>query len=289
MRESLKRLLPKALGNYVNFLACIAPKTAARKAFAIFSKPRRGWVGNHHKPFLDPARKERLSLKNIELQTYHWPGTGKRILLTHGWESHTHRYKNLVATLSAAGYDIYAFDAPAQGYSNGNRLYVPIYEEALQRVKEAYKPHFIIAHSLGAMTAIYNQYKNPADYVEKMVILGAADKLEDILSDYQKIIGMSNRAMTALDKYFIKRFGFKKEEFSSSAFAKAIDLPALIVHDKGDLITRPSGSKNIYENWKNARLLLTEGLDHSLYGDEVNDAIIDFLKEEEPTPKNPRS
>ncbi len=282
MRESLKRLLPKAIGNYINLLAWINPKAAARKAFAVFSKPRRGRVGDHHSSFLDPARTEKLNLKNIEIQVYHWPGDGKRILLVHGWESHTHRFKAMVNRLISAGYDIYALDAPAHGHSTGNRLYVPIYEEALRMVREKYRPHYIIAHSIGAMTAIYNQYKNPLDDVEKMVILGAPDKLEDILKDYQKIIGLSSRGMKALNNYFIKRFGFDKKDFSSSAFAKAINVPALIIHDKNDRITRPSGSKNIYENWKNSRLIMTDGLDHSLYGEDVNDMIIDFLKEDEP-------
>ena len=285
MRESLKRLLPKAIGNYINLLAWVAPRAAARKAFAVFSKPRRGKVGDHHTPFLDPACKDRFTLGNITIQTYHWPGKGRRVLLVHGWESHTHRFKAMVERLMTSGYDIYAFDAPAHGYSTGNRLYVPIYEEALRMVSKKYRPTYIIAHSIGAMTAIYNQYKNPSGDVEKMVILGAPDKLEDILDDYQKIIGLSQRGMKVLNNYFIRRFGFDKKDFSSSAFAKAIKLPALIIHDKGDRITRPGGSKNIYGNWKDARLILTEGLDHSLYGEGVNDMIIDFLKEDEPPVK----
>lgn len=282
MRESLKRIFPKAVGSYINVLAWIAPKKAGRKAFEVFSKPRRGSIGEHHSPFLDPARKEKLTLKNLELQIYHWPGKGKRILLVHGWESHTHRYKSLVDALGRASYDVYAFDAPGHGYSTGNSLYVPIYEEALRLVKEKYKPHLIIGHSLGAMTVIYNQARNPSNYVEKLVILGSPDRLEDILRDYQKIISLSDRGMQVLNNYFIRRFGFDKRDFSSSAFAKAIKIPALIIHDKGDTITRASGSKRIYENWADARLILTDGLNHSLYSAEVNEMILDFLKEEDP-------
>ena len=281
MRESLKRFLPLAIGKYINFLAMVAPRASARKAFNVFSKPRRGKIGEHHTDFLNPARKDRLPFKNFELQTYHWPGPGKTVLLVHGWESHSHRYKALINRLNQAGYNIYTFDAPGHGYSSGKNLYVPLYEEALRLVKKTYRPAYIIAHSVGAMTAIYNAYKNPSDFVEKIVILGAPDKLEDLLSDYQKIIHMSDRGMNVLNTYFVRRFGFDKKDFSSSAFAKAINVPALIIHDKADSITRAAGSENIHKNWKNSRLLLTEGLTHSLYSEEVNDAILDFLAEED--------
>lgn len=280
MRESLKRFVPKAIGKYINTLSFIAPDRAAHRAFALFSKPRQGKVGDHHKDFMDPSRDRTITVENLKLQTYRWAGSGKTILLIHGWESHTHRWKVLVEQLHKQNYNIIAFDAPAHGYSDGDRLYVPIYEKALQEMIEIYNPEFLIGHSIGALTAIYNQSLHPSADIKKLVILGPPDQLETIIADYQQILGLDKRVLDILDAYFQKNFGFKTKEFSASAFAQKLDVHGLIIHDKNDKITSVEGSRNIHKNWNKSKLIETEGLNHSLYSDFVNDEIIKFLKED---------
>ncbi|MEH6407766.1 MAG: alpha/beta hydrolase [Leeuwenhoekiella sp.] len=281
MRKSLKKIIPKAIGHYINTLALVAPDAAARKAFGIFSKPRQGKVGEHHKGFMDPSRDIKLKVGNINLQTYKWPAAGKTILLIHGWESHTHRWKVLAEKLHLEGYNIVAFDAPGHGYSEGERLYVPIYAEAVHKMIEIYNPEILISHSIGALTAIYSQSKNPSEKIKKMVVLGSPDKLENILADFQRVLGLNKRVLGILDQYFQKRFGFKTDEFSASLFAKKLSIPALIIHDKDDKITSVEGSRSIHKNWKNSKYIETEGLNHSLYSDDVNNEIVSFLKEAE--------
>ena len=48
MNKLVKKILPKAIGFYINALALVNPKASARKAFKVFSKPRRGRIGAHH-------------------------------------------------------------------------------------------------------------------------------------------------------------------------------------------------------------------------------------------------
>lgn len=280
MHNSFKKRIAKLLGCYINILAYIAPEKAAVKVFSLFSTPRRGKIGAHHTEFLNPARSERLPFKNMELQVYIWPGTAETVLLVHGWESNTHRYKVLIEQLLNKGYRIIAFDAPAHGYSDGINLYVPLYDEAMQLIKQKYKPAYVIGHSIGAMTAIYNQNKHPDNHVKRMVILGAPDKLEDMLSESEKLLGLSRKSIQVLDAYFKKRFGFTKRDFSSSALAKTIKIPGLIVHDKDDSITPAHGSETIHKNWQNSSLVFTTGLNHSLYGEEVDKIILKFLEGE---------
>ncbi len=277
MRESLKQILPKAIGQYLNTVSIVAPSIAATNAFTIFSKPRKGKVSEHHKDFLDSAKDQIIQHNDLSLQTYNWPGKGKTVLLVHGWESHTHRWKILVQELLKSDYNIVAFDAPAHGYSHGERLYVPLYEAALQKVIEHYHPDILIAHSVGGLTAIYNQSINPSTEIKKMVILGPPDKLENILLDFKNILGLHPRVLKALDYYFQRRFNFKTEDFSGSAFAKSLKVPGLLIHDKNDSITPVSGSRAINKNWKNSELIETEGLNHSLYDTGVNQKILAFI------------
>ncbi|WP_051907779.1 alpha/beta hydrolase [Flavimarina sp. Hel_I_48] len=280
MRSSFKKIIAKLLGGYINLLAYIAPDKAAGKVFSLFSTPRQGKIRTHHTDFLNPARHERIPFKNMELQVYIWPGEGETVLLVHGWESNTHRYKMLIKELQQKNYRIIAFDAPGHGYSEGFSLYVPLYDEAMQLIKEKYEPTYIVGHSIGAMTAIHNQSKHPDTHVKRMVILGAPDKLEDMLADSEKLLGLSNRTTQVMDAYFKKRFGFIKKEFSSAALAKKIQIPGLIIHDKDDSITPSYGSKAIHNNWPKSTLVYTTGLNHSLYGEAVDKVILKFLQGE---------
>ena len=281
MRTSFQKFLIKSLGNYINLLAIVAPEKAGAKIFSLFTTPRKGKIGTHHTAFLHPARREKLAFKNMELQTYVWEGTRETILLVHGWESNTHRYKVLIERLQEEGYTIIAFDAPGHGYSDGLNLYVPLYADAMQLIKQKYRPAYIIGHSIGAMTAIYNQYNHPENYVKRMVVMGAPDKLQDMLAESEQLLGLSDKSIRAIDDYFKKRFGFTKKEFSSAVFAAGIKIPGLIIHDKEDSITPAYGSEAIHDKWAKSSLILTNGLNHSLYSKNVDDIILRFLEGEQ--------
>ena len=68
MNKYLVKMLPKILGNYVNTLAIISPQAAAKKAFKIFSKPRRGKIGPHHEGFLKPNLEPAIEINNLKIQ-----------------------------------------------------------------------------------------------------------------------------------------------------------------------------------------------------------------------------
>ena len=85
--------------------------------------------------------------------------------------------------------------------------------------------------------------------------------------------------MKALSQFFKDTHGFHFEEFSVAEFAKSITHPGLLVHDKFDEIAPYDGSQKIAENWKGVKFITTEDFGHSLFFDEVDDMIIDFLKE----------
>lgn len=279
MRESFKKWVPKIIGKWLNTLVYFAPKKTAKIAFKIFSKPRQGKISPHHEAFLNPARSQNISIKGLTLQTYHWQGNKSTILLVHGWESHSHRWKNLVERLQKEDYNIIAFDAPAHGYSTGTHLYVPLYEEALNTMIDKFNPAIVIGHSVGGMTTIYNQHLNKRNSIKKLVILGPPDKLVDILAEYQRILSLNKKVMLALDTYFLKHFGFRAQDFATSIFVKDIETPGLLIHEIHDTITSIKGSRAIHKNWPQAKFIETEGLNHSLYSTQVDDSILAFCNQ----------
>ncbi len=277
MQKLLKKLLAASIGTYINGLAFVSPRTAARKAFRVFSKPRQGKIGPHHQEFLDSNLEPKIEIEGISIQPYKWHGEGKTIVLVHGWESHSHRWKEMILRLQQEDYNIVAFDAPGHGYSGGKYLYVPLYNRILNEITRIYKPSYIIGHSIGAMTVLFNQSQVEQTDVEKLVILGPPDQLQSILDQYRDILGLNSRAVKALENFFLQRFNFKTEEFSSSAFAKNIHTPTLLIHDVEDRITPVTGSRAIHEVLKNSEYIETQGLNHSLYDREVNEKIINYL------------
>ncbi len=278
MKKILNKYIPLAYGQYFNLLSFFSGRKTAERAFEVFCTPRKGKVLPVQKSFLENAKDDILKTKDVFIQTYRWQGDGATLLLMHGWESNTFRWRNFIDKLQKEGFNIIAFDAPGHGHSSSPVLNLPLYSDCAQKVIETYRPKYIIGHSLGGMTMIYNQYKNENPGVEKLVSLAAPSELSDFMRQFKNTLGLSNRLMIHLESYFTKRFGFKFAEFSSRAFAKSVFKKGLLIHDELDAVAPISSSQQVHDNWKNSILIKTKGLGHSLHQDKVRNQVIEFLK-----------
>jgi pimeloyl-ACP methyl ester carboxylesterase len=275
----MQKFLPKLMGLRLMALYKIKPEKAIYKAFKLFCTPRAGFIKAHQKDFLNAYKAEQIPFKKIKIQTYRWEGSGPKVLLLHGWDSHSFRWKDTIEHLKSKDYDIMAFDAPAHGNSEGNLLSVPIYNQVLNVILERFQPEILIGHSMGGMTAIFNQYKNPVVNIKKMILLGAPSDLKRIMDGFQKILGLSDKFMKATENYFKQRYGYQFEEFNSKIFAKDIKTPTLIIHDKYDKIVPYNEAHDIKGVMANSELMITEGAGHSLHKDIVYTKIMDFLQD----------
>jgi len=277
MKKRFSQLLPKAYGVFLNLYAIIFPDKVGEKAFYVFSKVRKGKVLPNQKGYLETAKDQVIPLENYNIQTYRWPGNKETIVLIHGWESNSWRWHKLIEKLKAADYNTIAFDAPAHGGSSGTHLHVPLYAEVLQVLIETYSPEYLVGHSMGGMTSLFNEYLHPSPFVKKIVTIGSPSEYHEIFTHYKELLGFNNRVARILAEYFIKRFGFTQKEFSSSKFVQTNTKTGLLFHDRFDLITPYHASEQVYAAWKGSQLITTEGLGHSMHQDEVNEQIITFL------------
>ena len=278
MKKLVYRILALAYGAYFNILALFSKKLAGEKAITVFSSPRKGKVLPIQASFLNKAEDIMIEVGGKQIQTYSWAGTKETVLLLHGWESNSFRWRNLISFLRNANFAIVAFDAPAHGNSSGSIFNVPLYAECAQHVLKHYKPTFMIGHSVGGMAALYNQYIYPHNSIQKVVTIGAPSELYELMEYYQNLLGFNNDVLSALDDYFQAHFGFGIRDFSSSQFVKKIQIEGLLVHDIEDPITPYHNSEKVHANWKNSKLISTRGLGHSMHQDHINNQIIDFLK-----------
>src|SRR5690606_36097328 len=151
MKKLLNKYLPLSYGAYINGISLLSTKKAAKKAFQMLLTPRKGKVGPDQESFLNAAKDRKIQVGAIHLQIYRWHGDNETVLLLHGWESNSFRWRNLIEKLRDDGYNIVAFDAPAHGNSTGKIFHVPLFTECTRAVMEIYRPKYIIGHSVGGM------------------------------------------------------------------------------------------------------------------------------------------
>ncbi len=267
-------------GKYLQFLYFFSKKKALHKAYTLFCTPRKGIVLPEQEDLLEEAEDEVVLVDNVYIQTYRWSGMGETVLLVHGWESNTFRWRVLIKKLQEQGYNVIAYDAPAHGHSSGKIFNVPLNAACLQKIIELYRPNYIIGHSMGAMTTIFHQYLYGNQEIDKLVMLAPPSELSRMIKEYQEVLKLSPKFMEALNQYFKDTHGYYFEEFSAAGFAKKLTTKGILIHDKKDKIAPYQEAEAIHQNWSNGQLVLTEDFGHSLFFAEVDRLILDFLEKE---------
>lgn len=267
----------KLVGSALNFSSYIAPSFAIKKAFTLFSTPRKGRISDKDIPTIESAFSKELNYQEYSIMTYRWPGKGKTILLVHGWESNTARWDFLLKELKKHDYNIVALDAPAHGNSSGKLFNALLYSEFINVVVNDYKPEIIIGHSVGGMASVFFQSKYQFQQLKKLVLLGAPADFEGVFERYIELLGYNAKIAEGLNNYILKNFNHLPSYFSSAKFSETITCKGLIIHDKKDLVIPYKDALKYQKYFKNSELFTTEGFGHSLKDKVVTEKIEEFL------------
>lgn len=280
MKKALYFLLTKSIGGYINLLSFVFPEKATQLAHGYFSEPRKGKFTIDKLPkTLQDAHFETIHHNEDIIQTYIWKGNDTILLLIHGWESNSSRWKKMLPYLKKSGSTIVAIDGPAQGLSSGKEFTVPKYAEFIDIVVKKYQPNYIIGHSMGGKTSLYYQfiYQNPD--VQKMVILGAPSDFAIILNNFTTLLGLNTKMTKALANKYTSILNQNLDEFSAKEFASKINVKGFLAHDIDDTIVLFKEGKKIAESWKDVQFIETKGLGHKLHDDELYKKVYQFLFE----------
>ncbi|RKE90891.1 alpha/beta fold hydrolase [Ichthyenterobacterium magnum] len=272
-------MIPKIIGFFINAIGVCFPKISARMAIKLFSTPREGKPTKLEDNYLNTASKKRLSYENVSIMTYLWEGKKDTILLAHGWESNSFRWKDLIEHLKPFNYNIIALDAPAHGNSSGKLFNALLYSECINVVAKSFKVDTIIGHSVGGMATVFFQHKYKIPTIKKLVLLGAPSNFYGVLYRYKQMMSYSNRVSKHIDKLVLKRFNHKPNHFDAAKFSENIKTKGLIIHDKKDMIIPFKDALNFNEKYINSKLITTSGYNHSLRSLEVNQHILDFIND----------
>lgn len=274
-------LLTKSIGFYLNILSFTFPEKAQKMGAFIFSKPRKGKLdGNQLPKVLENAIKETLYFGDHTFQSYLWKGDSEVILLIHGWESNSSRWKKTLPYLKKTGKTIVAIDGPAHGLSSGNQFNVPLYTEFMEVAVKRFCPTITIGHSIGGATCIFHQHKYPNLKLKKMVLLGAPSDLKIILNNYVDLLSLNSKNHDLLEDYFKNKFKITMNDFSGAKFAAKMTIKSFIAHDKNDKIVLFTEGQKLANAFPNADFVDTETLGHSLHDDELYRKLSLFIVKE---------
>jgi esterase/lipase len=275
----MNKLLIRSIGLYLNILSIVAPKFAAKKGFELFCWPRRIKMKPHQFEFLNAAEEKfTLDYAGKKVQAYRWGNGEKKILLLHGWQSHSYWWRYVINRLSKEKFTIFSLDAPGHGLSEGDFLNLPHYSGLIEQfIIEQKSLHAILTHSFGGFASVYTLHRLPHLPVSKMVVMAAPGEVEYFFKYYQQMLGLSEKATRVITDHFIQIIGHPPSYFQMKEFAKTLTQTGLIIHDTEDKEAPYKNALSLNEAWKNSKLITTTGLGHNLKSKELVEEVARFV------------
>jgi len=277
--KSLK--IPNIIIISAKICAFISTKLVTKFAAKIFTSPIKHKVPKRELEMDSQSQQKLVYVPTIDksVVTYVYGKSQRKVLLVHGWSGRGTQLFKIADELLANGYSTVSFDAPAHGKSKGQTSIMSEFIASILEIEKQFGPFEIaIGHSLGGMSVL-NSIKDGLK-VEKAVIIGSGDIVQDILDEFTFKLGLKKEISFHLRDYFESKYQAKMDNFSAYKAAQKVEIPVLVMHDKDDPEVSVKAGIHIHENLKNGTLFLTEGLGHRkiLGNHSVIKKILEFIQ-----------
>jgi pimeloyl-ACP methyl ester carboxylesterase len=206
------------------------------------------------------ARARPMYVDGRRLEVWTW-GSGPSVLLVHGWGGRGAQLGSFVEPLVARGFSVVTFDAPAHGAAVGGQVTIPEIAAAVRAVGESVGPLAgMIAHSMGGACAALAL----ADGLQAgaAVFVAPPADLVGPAARFTETLGYSREVGEAMRARLERRVGRPVSAFDVTEIARPLRTPLLVVHDRGDAEIPWQHGRVVTRAWRNAELLLTDGLGH---------------------------
>jgi pimeloyl-ACP methyl ester carboxylesterase len=264
----------------------IAPNWAAKNASIKFLSPNRHAIKAWEREAEQAGTRFNLS---EEVSVIRWSrnsnaddssssGSGKQILLVHGWESRATQMYGLVKGLVEQGYTVFAVDMPGHGHSTGETSNAYLFAQTIKRAQQELG-HFkaIIGHSMGAGAAAIAVGKGVI--ADKLVLISGPSSIENVLRRFSGFVGLNKLTTNKFIDFIGQYVGVPAAELDATKLLQSCDIPALLIHDEHDIEVPFSESARLAQVFNQSELLITKGLGHRkiLKSDEVIAKISSFV------------
>ena len=267
----------------INALAVISPKKGAEFAFKIFCTPHSGKPFRAEPTSFLEAKKVSFEFEGLTLRGWHWhpkETNGKKILINHGFDSYSYRFEKYINPLLKAGFDVFAYDAPAHGISDGKTINALLYSQSMVKFNEIFGDFYgIMAHSIGGLAASLAAEHLPK--LQKLILIAPAVETTTAINNFIQFFGLSDEMKTELTNYIVNLSKQPISYFATSTAVQNFTTPTLWLHDTEDIICTFDDVKPVLEmDLPHIEFYITTGLGHSkIYREpKTIKTIINFLK-----------
>jgi pimeloyl-ACP methyl ester carboxylesterase len=214
----------------------LAPEQAANFALKLFLSPPRIKPPAWERPFAETATTGSLSAYGSTFKTYIW-GSGERtIVICHSWGGRASQLGNFIEPITAAGFRVVGFDAPAHGASEGKQTDMMVYSSAINAVINHYGPvHGILGHSFGAGNSLFAWEKFNFN-VSRMALIGCFSNATWVTERFGEVLGIPKIVLANMRSVLERRYQgeLNWESIDIGKFANSFSGDLLMVHDRDD-------------------------------------------------------
>lgn len=259
------------------FLSLISPEQAISKAAELFFTPKRHQPKSWEQQAESTGRRVSIS---PGVSAIVW-GTGKPVLLMHGWEGRATQMAGFIEPLLSSGFQLIALDAPAHGLSDGIRSNPLKFIEAIFNAEKVFGSFYaVIGHSMGGGCALYAASQGLS--ADKIVSISGPASFKRVSRRFANFIGLSKQAISGFIEHAEKEVGIPFAQIDLVSQVPAIRQPVLLVHDNQDKEIPFGDARLLAGSMLNARLYVTEGFGHRkiMRAPIMIDTVSDFIKHE---------
>ncbi|WP_162416637.1 alpha/beta fold hydrolase [Cyclobacterium roseum] len=278
---SKEKCVYRLLGMYLNALTRFWPQKGGKTVFKLFCTPKPREIHPEEMEFLQTARQGEIDFQGQSIRTYTW-GTGpKKILLVHGWQSLSARWKSLAEMLIGSEFTLLAYDAPGHGLSGGRQFTIPENAELIHRIMNVQGDfEAVVGHSLGSLSLLYASSRHTLPEIKKWVLMAPPISLNDLVSLFQTTLSLNSGTMNRMIGEMEAATPGGLETFDSAQLVtNLLSTPGLIIHDRDDDRVPYGNAIALATVWPQARLVSTRGLGHRLRSTEVHRLAANFILE----------
>ena len=244
--------------------ACrLAPALLTHVAYRQFTRPPVQKIPSGEREVLDTAEQATVPFRGFRIQTYHWPGPGKRLVLVHGWEGRAGNFISLLPFLQGAGFDVYAFDAPSHGLSSRGATSMFEFSDLVAERLQDWQPEYAISHSFGSVATISALSNTPALSLKKYALLTTPDRFLERIDWVAAQVGITEAVKRRLINRIHREMGIDPAAMNvSDAAAHTRVGQALILHDVRDRVIPIQQARNVHAHWPVSHLQELEDTGH---------------------------
>ncbi|MEM6522229.1 MAG: alpha/beta hydrolase [Bacteroidota bacterium] len=271
------------VGLFFSKVERVWPWLAHRWFVRIFFSTARFEVPQPEKDSIDRAVRSTIEFQNKKVQVYKW-GEGTPVLFVHGWMGRAVQFHKFIPAFNKAGYSVISFDSTGHGLSEGSKSHLMEFAGVIKLLSDEYgKFRMVVGHSLGGVASLHAV--KDFDVTDKLVMITSPAIAEEIVYEFRKKIGASEKCEPYFEKYILETYGKRFEEYSASQIVTEVENADLfLIYDKNDREVSMQNAEVMQRNCPDARFMITQGLGHNriLKDKEVITSTLEFLQRSEP-------